>query len=45
VPPPTWQQHHHLGRIPIDPHGELRESVTREGMGWVGDRDLTTHSV
>ncbi len=45
MPPPTWQQHHHLERITIDPHRELRESLTIEGMSWVSDRDLTTHSV
>src|SRR5579859_5977463 len=44
VPPPTWQQCHHLERITIDPHGELGESLTIEGMGWVSDRDLTIHS-
>jgi len=45
VPPPTWQQHHYLERITIDPHGEPREGLTIEGMGWVSDRDLTTHSI
>jgi hypothetical protein len=45
VPPPTWQQHHHLEWMMLDSHGELREGLTIEGVGWVGDRDLTTDSV
>ena len=45
VSPPTWQQHHHLEWMMLGAHGELREGLTIEGMGWVGDRDLTTDSV
>ena len=45
VSPPTWQQHHHLEWMMLGAHGELREGLTREGMGWVGDRDLTTDSI
>jgi hypothetical protein len=29
----------------LDPHGEARESLPIEGMGWVSDRDLTTYSI
>jgi hypothetical protein len=45
VAPPTWQQYQHLEWMMLDAHGELRKGLTREGMGWVGDRDLTTDSV
>ena len=45
VSPPTWQQHHHLEWMMLGAHGELREGLTIEGMGWVGDRDLTTDSI
>ncbi len=42
MPPPAWQQHHHVGSAAIDPDLKQREGLTIQGMGWIGDRDLTT---
>lgn len=36
------QKHGHMGFAAIDSHGEPREGVAVEGMGWISNRHFTT---
>jgi hypothetical protein len=37
----SGQQHRHVGFAAIDPHGEPREGVAVQGMGWISKRYFT----
>lgn len=35
------QKHRHVGFAAIDPHGEPREGLAVQGMGWISNRHFT----
>ncbi len=45
VPPPTWQQHHHMEWDAIDPYRKQRERLPIQGVGRISDGNLTTDFV
>jgi hypothetical protein len=45
MPPPAWQQHHHMQWLTINPYRKQREGLTIQGMGRISNRDLTTDLV